>query len=788
MSSIRPQSNTKNNDHGLSLARPNPGEAPLTESDFRGLAAIPRDIIEAAGLFRVDTLRGAELVGVNRPRAGDDYAGIIFPYRWPGEESRPRGYRLRRDHPGTVIADDGRVKQDRKYMGAPGDANRLYFPPSTSIEDLSSSIPIIITEGEKKTLALAGFYRDTLGQPALIVGLSGVWNWRGSAGKTVADNGQRVDIKGPLPDLDAIRWKERDVLIVFDANTATNQKVASARRRLRNMLLKRGAAVRLVDIPPSPTGGGVDDLLITPDGPRTLEGLIDHAMISGADGRVLLSGNTHQDLPVAAEHVWEALDAAQQKTRSLFWYGGLLQRGTSHGQRYQLEQCNADVLSYELEQIIEWWRGMDPEEGKRTHAPKALVRHMLSAPMASTPLPVLSRIVYSPVFSRDGDLITTPGFHPASGIYYHPCFEVLQVPDVVTPGDLEAARELIDGWLLCDFPFATGADRCHAVGLLLLPFVRDLIEGATPLHLIEASTPGSGKGLLANALLYPALGDSLATMTQPTHEEEWGKAITSALMSGADAVLIDNLAATLDSGKLASALTGTIWRERVLGGNKTTDAPIRQVWAATGNNPILSGEMTRRSVRIRLEPNTDTPEERTGFKIEDLSGWAKDHRSDLVRAALVIVRHWIQAGRPGPAEGTIEEASYRLWWKVIGGILGAAGYRGFLANRREFRERANTERAAHAAFCHEWYEWAHQNRRHLGATTAELMTIAQRMEDLPVYGNTEHAIAQSMGRYLNRSVGVVSTYRDPDTGEESIYRISAGKVRKGSKYWLIDRG
>jgi hypothetical protein len=318
--------------------------------------------------------------------------------------------------------------------------------------------------------------------------------------------------------------------------------------------------------------------------------------------------------------------------------------------------------------------------------------------------------------------------------------------------------------------------------------VRDLIEGPTPLHLIEASTPGSGKGLLANALLFPALGASLQAKTQPTTEEEWGKELVSIVLSGKGAVWIDNLSAHLNSGKFAAALTATQWDDRVLGINKGVDAPVQCIWVATGNNPTLSGELTRRSVRIRLEPNTDTPEERTGFKIEDLSGWAKDHRSDLVRAALVMVRHWIQSGRPGPVEGTIEEASYRLWWKVIGGILGAAGYQGFLANRREFRERANTERAAHAAFCHEWYEWAHQNRRHLGATTAELLTIAQRMEGLYISGNTERALAQSMGQYLIRSVGVLSTYRDPDTGEESIYRISAGKMRKGSKYWLIDRG
>jgi len=51
--------------------------------------------------------------------------------------------------------------------------------------------------------------------------------------------------------------------------------------------------------------------------------------------------------------------------------------------------------------------------------------------------------------------------------------------------------------LLIDFPFADEASRANALALLLLPYVRPLIVGPTPLHLITAPTQGTGKDLLA---------------------------------------------------------------------------------------------------------------------------------------------------------------------------------------------------------------------------------------------------------------------------------------------------
>jgi hypothetical protein len=80
-----------------------------------------------------------------------------------------------------------------------------------------------------------------------------------------------------------------------------------------------------------------------------------------------------------------------------------------------------------------------------------------------------------------------------------------------TAADLDRARALIVDDLLIDFPFVSDPDRAHAVALFLLPFVRELIAGPTLLHLIEAPTMGSGKGLLADG------GCCRRSATRPPH-------------------------------------------------------------------------------------------------------------------------------------------------------------------------------------------------------------------------------------------------------------------------------
>jgi hypothetical protein len=122
----------------------------LTQRDLEDLAArswITAELAELAGLWRVDDAGGRELVGSKRR---EDHAGIVFPYTLPGE-GRPCSHRLRRDNPPV----DEQGKEKDKYLGAPGQGNRLYFPPGLTTEELQDpSIPLVLCEGEKKCLAL----------------------------------------------------------------------------------------------------------------------------------------------------------------------------------------------------------------------------------------------------------------------------------------------------------------------------------------------------------------------------------------------------------------------------------------------------------------------------------------------------------------------------------------------------------------------------------------------------------------------------------------------------------
>jgi len=50
-----------------------------------------------------------------------------------------------------------------------------------------------------------------------------------------------------------------------------------------------------------------------------------------------------------------------------------------------------------------------------------------------------------------------------------------------------------------------------------------------------------------------------------------------------------------------------------------------QAWVATGNNPASSGEVARRTVRIRLDARQDRPYLRGGSRHADLGAWALEH-------------------------------------------------------------------------------------------------------------------------------------------------------------------
>jgi len=154
----------------------------LAAADYSALEArwIDRALADRAGLRRVDSLTGGEIIG----RKSGNYAGILIPYFRPGE-LQVREYRLRRDQPDLEYDSAGNLKPRQKYLSPPGRSNMLYLVPGVDPAFMrDTSMPLVITEGEFKTLALwrLANHRSPNCPRFLPVGVSGVYNWRGPSG------------------------------------------------------------------------------------------------------------------------------------------------------------------------------------------------------------------------------------------------------------------------------------------------------------------------------------------------------------------------------------------------------------------------------------------------------------------------------------------------------------------------------------------------------------------------------------------------------------------------------
>jgi hypothetical protein len=485
------------------------------------------------------------------------------------------------------------------------------------------------------------------------------------------------------------------------------------------------------------------------------------------------------DLPIVMPQAWDAIVAANDPPLLFRRAGELVRLERTENGALLIKTVDTRRMAGILARAARWVRISYDKRGgtaeKETIPPVALVDDGMVNVDAR--IPALTRIVHAPAFADGETLLTTPGYHPEARIYYDPAHGVVvpDVPSEPTPEHLERARALILEELLCDFPFVSDADRAHAVALFLLPFVRELINGPTPLHLIEAPTMGTGKGLLAETLMIAALGDTPSPMTEATTDEEWGKSITSNLLAAPAVIYIDNLNRMLASGKLAAALTAREFSDRVLGKSEQVALPVRCVWMATANNPTLSTEISRRCIRIRIDPRVDEPWKREGFKHPKLRSWVEANRADLIWSALVLCRYGLAHGTAGRPLG-----SYEAWSDVIGCILNGCNIPGFLDNLDLLYARADAEGAAWRALIAAWWE-KHQS---LPMPASELFPLVAEVEaDLLVNGRDEVGRKKSFGKALARVLDRV--FSAETTSGPLRLQITEDGVRHKAKLWKL---
>jgi hypothetical protein len=304
---------------------------------------------------------------------------------------------------------------------------------------------------------------------------------------------------------------------------------------------------------------------------------------------------------------------------------------------------------------------------------------VVAAPVYVSGARPLRAIAHTPLVLADGSVLATPGYDEASGVLYLPELEVPVPEGRVTRAQADAAVALLDEMLGVQddptdgFPFVTDHDRATFLAALLTPLLREVAPPPYPLIAIGAPSPGSGKSYLARILRTVHGGVFRAEM--PRYDEELRKQITTILdQTTAPVVTFDNLSGVFASARFDGLLTSREWTDRLLGANHEATLTNDRLWTVTGNNLTFGGDMRRRVRWVTIDAGVARPEERTGFRIADLSGWVRERRGDLLGALLTLVLGWVQAGRPLPPATRSDD--FAVWTQVTQGILAWAGVPG----------------------------------------------------------------------------------------------------------------
>ena len=574
-------------------------------------------------------------------------------------------------------------------------------------------------------------------------------------GEKDADNLAKVGLTATTNPFGAETWKPdyADYLIGADVVIIPDNDDVGRRHALQvaQSLIGKAKRIRLLELPNLPPKGDVSDWLEAGGTKEELLSLAEQAPLyepkealpeEALNDELPTIDTSIKSLPEVSGQAISALMMANEAEPRLFLHAGPVKiEEDEHGGLITVE-LDVDRMRYEMARTANWV-AMTKDGLRDSKPPLDVVRDVLVSPLK---FPILENIVRVPIFAKDGTLQVEPGYHEKTRSYYAPPagLSIPEVPKNPTKADVAEAKKWILDELLCDFPFSSDADRAHAVALLLLPFCRAMIDGLTPLHFIEASGQGSGKGLLAKILLSISCDSNIGIIPPPRDDEEIRKAITARLIEGRAAVLIDNIT-RLDSPVLSAALTADIWDDRLLGKNKTVRLPIGWIWAATGNNAIVSTDIARRSIRIRLTPEEEKPWLRQNFKHKNLIAWAKSRRSRLIWACLMLIQSWISAGRP--KANITPLGSFEEWTRVMGGILEHAKISGFLGNIIEFYETADTESGIWREFVNAWWETYEDEK----VKISDLFSIAEKIESFDLgKGTTPRAQKTALGMKLKK--------------------------------------
>ena len=275
-------------------------------------------------------------------------------------------------------------------------------------------------------------------------------------------------------------------------------------------------------------------------------------------------------------------------------------------------------------------------------------------------LPVLVGIVNTPFLRRDGSLCERAGYDPISGLLFIPEQQVFPaIASKPSRDDALTTLKYLDDTLLGEFPFVEKIDRSVMLSGFLTALDRRAMDVA-PLHGFSSPVAGTGKSLLIDLISILLTGHRAPVISQGKTEEEFEKRLGTSLIAGDNIITIDNCNSELTGVLLCQALTQTLLNVRLLGKSQQVDVPNASTFFANGNNLVVAGDLTRRTLLCQLDAGVEQPELRTFQR--DVIETAYSERGKLVAAILTVLRAWHGASTAIGVDplGSFDEWSFRV--------------------------------------------------------------------------------------------------------------------------------
>jgi hypothetical protein len=664
-----------------------------------------------------------------------------------------------------------------KYLWNNGTAGRsAHFWAIRPVKDDGG--PVLITEGTKQSLAVASW------APAeyAVYGMSGCDAWRN------------------LKLARLHRFAGRKVVILLDADAASNLRVYNGGEDLARELRLEDAAEVLFVPSPSWGKGGIDDYLAGIGGPRRtgrLARLISSATAKPAERKPKAKAADAEpeppggDLPllVVNEDRRKVIHTAVAAMRDrwagscLFSYGGVMTRLRGH----KTEPLDKDAFANWLAETVALYKYRAPTlssagSWEPSWPDPVTMGAILSRGGDPEQFPELARVSQTPFIRPDGSVCAKNGYDAVTGtmlVMGNSGMDRLDVPDEPGQGDAErAASFLLDTWLgpqgdLRGIPWRDEASRANTLALLLTPFIRGIVP-LVPLAVISGLQMGVGKNLLIDIISRVVTGSDVTPLPWlPDDDEENAKKILSAFREGAPMMIFDE-AHVVGGSSLTRAITATTYSDRILGVSKMAAYPNNVTWVSLGNQVSVLADMARRAYWIELYPADPDPQDRPeeAFAHPHIRDWTTDSRPELVTAALVMLRAWYAAGQPAYPRGSAM-GSFEKWDKLMSGVLGYAGVPGFLGNLKDRR----AERDTTGGFWTDHLAWL---RTQFGARDFTTLDVKNKATESGGNWDAPPKLDEPMREGWTRNLGLAySQNKDRWYGPLRLIKIGTGHGTRG---------